>query len=153
MTTCATVQTAWTTKIFNHASIQAITTAIIYHPITQTSESEVDDLYFGAEVNVIEVLISRAIELVMTKEELTSYSVRVSYYKEQDPGSTNYADARAFFETLYPLVKSELGTTWNGTVDYWNINAESVDAEETTIDGRACWKVSATFEGILAQAY
>lgn len=152
-TTCATVQTSWATKIFAHANIKALTEKVIYHPYTQTSEREIEDLYFGAEVNFIQCIVYRVIELVMTQSEITTFNVALSYYRQQEPVSTNYATTRSFFDVLYPLVKSELGQTWDGNVDYFNLRTDDIIVEEATIDGTPCWYQSAIFEGVLSQSY
>ena len=152
MTASTTIESAWTSAIWQHTTILAITDKIIKRPYTTLSEKEYQNLYLDKRINFIEALTTRSQRYNETANILgraTQYEFRIliNYYKdyESDTSGAAYGAIRDFFETLFSLVVSELGNTWDSTVDFWKPQEQQVEITDLEIDKKRTWKGSFTY--------
>lgn len=144
MTTSADIEDAWA-DVWDHADILALTDKIHLYQITLESETEIAKLYSGTEVNFFEVLTARtqqSMQTATTLGETVNYKflVEINYYRELDTDGTNFRAIRDAYETIFDLVKSELGNDWSNTVDLWHPDEGYPSITETTLNNKKCWK-------------
>lgn len=141
-TTSADISAEWASRIFGHATIQAISKKAYSYDITQESEYEVSKFYNDAErrINFFTYLVRRNEERLMSGQVRYSYEVMISYYREEDTEGENWTTIRDLFETLFDLVRSEMGQNWHGLVDFWQPDPAQATIEKTTLDSRPVWR-------------
>jgi len=146
LSTSAAVAAAWNTAIWQHATITSITEKIHAFDIAD-SESEYEDaqLRFQQEINFIQYLVVRASRFgesagITGSVATHTYTVQVIHVREAGTDGANWAAVRNFFETLFGLVVSELGTTWAGTVDLWKPQEGPPRIDQISIDNTPCWR-------------
>jgi hypothetical protein len=152
MTASSTIESAWNSAIWQHATVQAITSKIITRPYSTLSEKEFQSLYLDKRINFIEALTTRSQRYNETANVLgrvTQYEFRIliNYYKdyESDTSGAAYGAIRNFFETLFDLVVSELGNTWDSTVDFWKPQEDQLEITDLEIDKKRTWKGSFSY--------
>lgn len=152
MTTSTDIETVWNTYIWQHATIQAITTKLIKRPQGSLSEKEYQSLYTAKRLNFIEALTSRTqrsqeLANVLGRATTYEYLVQVSYYKdyEDDTVGTSHTAIRDFFETLYQLVVTQLGNTWQGNIETWKPQDGQPEITTLQIDNKRTWRGSYSY--------
>ncbi len=148
--TCAIVQKAFADHVFTDGDILSFTTAIYPYEQTLGSEFEVTKLYYGQEINFISYQVSFLKAFGVTGEVVTDYSVTVSYTRAQDTTGASFTSIRDFFEELFSTIDSNLGATWDSSVDYWLPPDAALEISDITIDSQPCWTASATYRGIIS---
>lgn len=149
MSTAAQVRTAWDTNVFQHSSIQAITTKIYDREMRKdegSSKSQYNLLRFGQEINFIEYVVTRFPNGGEVGARRYQYQVEVSYYRELEKDSTNHNAVIDAFESIDTRVIDGLGFTWGATVDFASQDFESPSIEQITIEGKQVLKVSRVYE-------
>jgi hypothetical protein len=122
-----------------HDRIQGYTPMIYDHDLTEESTKEQSKLFHGTIVNCVSYKVSSSLELRLRGTNTRNFRVEVIYYKQYDVDGDNWKSVVDFFELLQDLLWSELGGTWNSTVDYYvNQDAPPV-IDMQTIGGRRCW--------------
>jgi hypothetical protein len=151
MSTSAQVSTAWGSAIFAHASITAFSTQIYNFDIAD-DKSEAQEVLFrnSQAISFIQYLTVRGEKFGETSETLGrvatyDYQVQISAYRTADINGVNWAAVRDLFDTLFPLVISELGTTWSSTVDYWRPQDGAARIEQILIDDTPVWRGTKSF--------
>lgn len=139
MATGLQVRTAWNTSIWSNATIQAITSKIYNYDVTKQSSKEVSKFYLNQEVNFITYLVSRAQRLRIMQQIEQQFIVDIRYYLVADTEGVNYNALLDAFETIDSLVISQLGTTWGGSVDYYELQSEPVAITEIQIENVSVW--------------
>jgi hypothetical protein len=155
LSTAAQVETAWTTAILDHATIQAITTNSFTYEVTDGSQAEIDLLAYAQRINYIELLVSRAIgpqELGGAAQAECKFEVEIRYTRQKlIEGDTlngaSYAAVSDFFDTVIGLVYSQLGVSWSSTVDFYTHQDGPPKVSEVPVGGVPCWRGSYTFTG------
>jgi hypothetical protein len=147
MSTSAEIEAAWNTKVFQHASIAAITTKVLFREYTEDSETEIGQLYFGQEINFFECLVSQVEEFGMLREIQSRAVVEVRYYRQKDTDGTNWTATRDAMELVIAKVRSELTTSWNNTIDFYTPPTE-IAIDEGSIDGFDLWRATAKFQAV-----
>lgn len=150
MSTIDQVEAQWDALVWAHATIQAITTKILKYEHTDASETEVEDLYYGEIVNFFECIITRsygARKIGSSQRAENIYLVEIRYTKEKDTEGESYRDVIRAIETINTLVETQLGLTWNNTVDYFNRQDSSPTITESKVAGRQCWQAVYRIEG------
>lgn len=152
MSTSAQIEAAWLAAIWNHATIQAYTSKLITRPQGSLSEQEYKSLYLSKKLNFIECLTSRTAKSgelanVLGRATTYDYLVEVNYYRdyEDDTAGTNRLIVRDFQEVLYSLIVSELGNTWDGTVEIWSPKDGQLDITDLQIDNKRTWRSSFSY--------
>ena len=147
MTALSAVRDAWDEVLLSSA-VQDYTTNLYNYDIQPTSNKSVANsalMMLKNELNFAQFVFSKDNEFLMCKELLETFDVIISYYKEIDLNGNNYHAVTDFFDTVFSVVRSEIGTTWSSTVDYYNLNKLSLGSTE--LDGRACWSGTVTYTG------
>ena len=155
MTTSAAVLSAWQTAIFAHASIKAETPHVFAYDITAdiASMGEFTAGIHDQIQNFFTLLTYREtvddnLRASNTSASRFVHTVEVDYYLEKklSESDLNYNEAIRVIELLDDLVRSELGKTWGGTVNFYKLSAlrrpQLVD-----IAGRKVWRVGHTYTG------
>lgn len=145
MSTSAQIETAWTAAIWNHATIQTITDKIHKFEVTQDTEFEVSKLYQNQKVNFFEVLTGRAQDYNETAGTIGEtvryrYEVIINYYREIDTSGAAWTAVRDAMETLFNLVRTELGDSWSNTVETWRPDANISSIVSDTVSNKKVWK-------------
>lgn len=139
MTTAAQIRSAWSTKIWTHATVTAITTKIYDFDLKIESTKEAGRLRFNQEINFFTYLVTSKERLRLMGQREQEFAVEVSYYKRADVDGSNFNDIMNVLETITGLVRTELTSSWNSTVDYYRHQGEQPTIEQITIDGVAVW--------------
>ena len=154
MTTSANVRSAWNSAVLQHDTIQAITSKTYLYDITAALKSTTESvlLYEDAKINFFKLLCSstRDTSSLRGSQGLSRqvFTIEARYYIEKDilDAAQNYNNAIDRIEALDALVISQLGKTWNGTVDF----GEMVGILEPTLvdlDGREVWTCGYQYRG------
>jgi hypothetical protein len=153
MTTSLQVRTAWSTKLLNHSAVEAFTTRAYTYDVSLDNEFDVSKLYHaplsGAPtVNFVLCLVTRQQEPLVIQNTRYTFQVRLEYYLQQeDIGSSTYNTLIDRLETMDDLVRTQLGGTWDGTVDFYSGGTPS-DITVVQIDKRSCWRGAYLYSGI-----
>lgn len=146
MSTAAQVRTAWKTKIFDNATVQAITTSIYDQRMERDgSTSQLALLKYQQEYNWIEYTVQRFPNGGAIGQRRWEYVVNVSLHRELQPNSDNHEITLDNMETISNLVISQLGYTWNSTVDRWIDVAAAPSVDELDIGGKRIVLVAQEF--------
>jgi hypothetical protein len=140
--TIATVKTKWETAIFADATIKGYTTNLYsYDLINTVSKSNAHEakMFLANNLNFAQFIFLGRTRKEMTKDESQIYTVRVDYYKECDLSGTNFNSVVNFQEDLYSVVKTKLGNTWGGAVDFWNVVEEIPQVSSENLNGTPVW--------------
>lgn len=145
MSTAAQVQAAWLTNIWNHATIQAITTQILGYEATDLSESELAAQFEVpsngiSRVNFVQYLVTRTQQFAITNALVYSYSVKIDYFLSTDVDGTSWGQVRDFFDTVFNLVLSQMHPSWGDTVDYYQPQSGPAEITKTQILTEPCWQ-------------
>ena len=146
MSTAAQVRTAWKTKIFDNATVQAITTSIYDQRMERDgSTSQLALLKYQQEYNWIEYTVQRFPNGGAIGQRRWEYVVTVTLHRELLPNSDNHEVTLDNMETISSLVISQLGYTWNSTVDRWIDVASEPSVDELDIGGKRIVLVAQEF--------
>lgn len=132
------IRTAWQENIFEHATVQAWTEQILDYEITQEYQREVVQYMQDAVVNFFTYTVSRSRLEQMSNRALFSHIVTVKYYLEVDPSSvvSTHNTILDRLETFDSLVISQLGRTWDSTVDYYTTQDSPIEISQIKIEDR-----------------
>lgn len=154
MTTVSDIETAWNTAIWGHATITALTPRIFNREIPDLSEEDVRDVSYQQEINFFEWLVKKSVRYPLVSRgvgEDQAFLVEIRYTREKDPHTdrtgTNYNSVRDAYETLLSLVKSELGNSWDSTVDFYTTQQEAIVINERVVGGVEVWSSVFRFQG------
>lgn len=145
MSTSAEVEAAWQTEIWSHDSLTALTDKFHTFQVTLDSEFELSKLQYRGKVNFFEILTGRSQRWLQTASNLGriveyDYAVEINYYKAVDTSGDAHNVVRDAFETIFPLVVSELGDTWSSTVDLWRPDTAIPTIVSAEIREQKVWK-------------
>lgn len=147
MSTAAQVEAAWVENIWQNATITAITPKIYGFNITDDSERETSRLIYQTELNYIQYAVQRSNARAMTSQLEYQFLVDVVYTRKFDVAGENWTAVRDFFDTLYALVHSSLGNSWDGTVDYWREQEGPAEITQIDFEGEPAWQGKYRFIG------
>jgi len=139
MTTAAQIRTAWNTKIWTHASVTSITTKIYDFDLKIESTKEAGRLRYNQEINFFTYIVTSKERLRLMGQREQEFTVEVSYYKRADVDGSNFNDIMNVLETVTGLVRTELTSSWDSTVDFYRHQSEQPSITQITIDGVAVW--------------
>lgn len=151
MSTSAQVSAAWAAAIFSHASITAFSTQIYNFDIADDkSEAQAALFRVGQEISFLQYLTVRGEKFGESAETLGrvatyDFQVQVSAYRTADINGANWVAVRNLFDTLFPLVVSELGNKWSNTVDLWRPQDGAARIEQILIDDTPVWRGTKSF--------
>ena len=146
MSTAAQVRAAWKTKIFDNATVQKITTSIYDQRMERDgSTSQLALLKYEQQYNWIEYTVQRFPNGGAIGQRRWEYIVTVTLHRELLPNSDNHELTLDNMETISSLVISQLGYTWNSTVDRWIDVASEPSIDELDIGGKRIVLVAQEF--------
>lgn len=145
MSTSAQVRTAWSTYVLQHASAQAFTTQMHLFEINDQSEHALELIRYNTEINFVQCLIARAQRSGETSRPAGTsvqydYTVEVRYTREAEPSGANWTAVIDFFDTLQSLVLTQLGNSWQNTVDMYAPQEGVPSIEEIVFDNTKAWQ-------------
>lgn len=156
MTTGAQVRTVWQDNIFNAPSVAAFTSRGYLYDVLADSQFEAAKLYHDPQdggmpqVNFFVCLVRRAQRMELLRGLEQTFEVRLTYYLQQtDVGGPQYNLVADRLELVDDLVRTALGKTWGGTVDYYT-GGEPDRIDVAAVDDRQCWRGGATYLGFKA---
>lgn len=153
MSTSSAIRTAWQTKIFDHATVIDYTTQTFLYDVDQNIKAgvEVGDLYYLQQINFFKCLVFRSRITPVVGGGTSNvtrfvFDVELSYYLEKDLSDSgiNYNNVIDRLEAVDSLVISQLGKTWDSTVDF----AEMINAQGPqiiTLDEKDVWRGTYTY--------
>lgn len=123
----------------------ALTSRFHKFQVSKESEHEMQALYHGQEINFFEILTGRSQRYLESGQTIGGsitydYLVEVNYYRAINPSGSNFTAIRDAFETLFSLVTTELGATWQDTVEIWQPDDVIPAINEELINNIKCWK-------------
>lgn len=148
MSTLAQVRAAWDTKIWANAAISAITDKIFGFDLNLVSTKEVARLRYNQEVNFFLCLITKAERLRPMGQVEQTFTAEVRYYRNIDTSGANFAVATDAIETVSSLVDSQLGATWNSTVDFPRRQEGPLTIKRDQIASNPVWVATYKYLGI-----
>lgn len=141
------VRTAWAT-LFATSQLQAITTKSYFYDILDESETDINKFHYNQEINFFICLVNTGIQYKNFGEILETYTVEIKYYKADNKSGSNQNAIRDNLETLITRVRTTLGVTWSGTVDYYTIQDSAITLENINLAGDECWLGRVVFQGV-----
>ena len=146
MSTAAQVRAAWKSRIFDNATIQAMTTKIYDKTMQRDgTTSQLALLKYEQDYNWMEYVVQRYPNGGAIGQRRFEYVVTVRMHRELEPNSTNHVAVLDDMETLSGLVITELGATWNSTVDRWLDVASEPSIDEIDVSGKRVVLVAQDF--------
>lgn len=139
MTTLAQIRSAWLANIWNHATIQAITTKIYNYDITLDSTFEYSKLRYNQEFNAFVYIVTKYERLGFGGTKYDEFEVEVRYYRKADVEGNNFNTVLETFETLFGLVRTQLSHTWGGTVGAYRTQESAPTLSQVTLEGVPVW--------------
>ena len=145
MSTAALVRAAWATNIFEHATVLAYTTKIYDYDITARSQKETARFRYNTGINFFTYLTTRGHEVKEMGGASSSaiahfnYQVEVRYYLEADTEGTNFNAVVDRLGTIDGLVVTQLGKTWDSTVDFYRPQQEPPTIQLIELDNKPVW--------------
>lgn len=149
MSLSTAIETAWA-PVWAHANITNYTDKIYSRDFSDFSESELRTLFKNGKVNFITWQVKRAQVFGVTSTINYSYTVLVRYYRTKGPSKEEWAEVRDFFEDLFSTVRSQLSSTWSGTVDYWATQEGEPEIITDQISNTQVWRGSFVYTAVKA---
>lgn len=154
MSTTATIVTLWE-DVFNNASMTAISQNAYPYEVKDGSEFEISTMSEDQTIDYFEYLVTREVtarEVGGGSNAIFRFTVEVRYTKQvdDDTAGDSYAGVRDAFDTLLSVVESELGTTWDGNVDYYTHQDGPADIQAVRVADTNCYRGTYKFFGTQA---
>jgi len=152
MSTSEVVRSAWKDKVWEHKSVQAMTSRVFLYDVSIDSTFDVGNLYHATPgkyptINFFLCLVRRQHEPLIMGNTRYTFQVQVLYYLQQEESSSNtYNTLADRLETVDSLVRTELTGNWDDTIDFYNGGVPQ-DISVVTIDDKACWRGGFTYTG------
>lgn len=143
MTDVTTIEDAWETYVWSHATMAAITLKVFKYEIATLSEKEVQNLLYMQEVNCFEVVTTREVgsqEIGNATSAHITYPVQVRYTRQADPDGDNYRAVLAAIASLQGVVNTSLGSSWQNTVDYYLHQEGPLEVQSEVIANVPCYR-------------
>ncbi len=151
MTTAADIEVAWTASVWTADSVEAFSSLVLTRAISEFSEAETSPFHDHdlAEINFFSFVVTRKplnsiIAGGTTGSTQYQFDVRVSYYRTIDAEGTNHDLTRDGIEAVDDVVRSALGKTWGGTVDFFEYG-DTKPPTRGEVDGTPVWEASQTY--------
>lgn len=142
MATFQQIRDAWDQFVWAN---EAIVEPVLPREYTQESEKETASLRYKGKINFWTYTVELATSLLMANRRSDEWTVTVSYFLEHSAQEDNYNTVLDKWETLYTLVKDELGLTWDNLIAGYNYQKDPVTVEQIEIDSRKVWRMRYKF--------
>lgn len=143
MSTAAAIENVWDTYIWDNATISAYSDIVFEQEISDITSTDMADLECAGEINFFEFVVSRnhlPFEIGSSTAVTYEYRVDIRYTREQDAERLNYQRVRDALIDIETKVHTALGSTWQGTVDFYQPQSEPASINEATVADKACWR-------------
>ncbi len=147
MSTTSEVVAAWDTLIWQHSDITNITPNIFNFDLITLSTKEYARLRYEQIINAFFYTVNRAERLRLMGQREQRFDIRISYYLQADIAGDKYAEVNDRFETLDATVRSELGSKWANTVDYYRNQEGPVSIVTEQLENRPVYKATYSYTG------
>lgn len=147
MSSLASVRTAWDAVLAN-ATLTAYSGALYNYDIVSTiGVGEINEslLMYSGQLNFAQFVFDKTHNFDMIKEVKETFDVAITYYLEMDIDGDNFHAVTDFFDDLFEVVRTELGTSWTDTIDFYTMDDVSVASDELT--GKQCWVATQNYVG------
>jgi hypothetical protein len=149
----STIRDLFQTKIFNHATIQGITTKTFNYDIDISTDKDLNNLKHNQRINFFSYQALRSIDYEITSMNGNAndygyrYEVQINYYLESENKSESFNQVIDRMEIIENLIHSELGIRWDNTVEVFRQEGNSLP-EIITIQDIECWKMTSLYVGL-----
>jgi len=144
-----TVRQAWRDKIWTHSQVRALTEKVLEHDLSEDSHKEISQTRHNQKINFFGFRVRRRIQTLLNRKLRYYYVVDISYTRWADPDGTNYNAVLDGIELVVDLVRSELGSTWNGQVEDSVPQATVPNITVVSLGEEKVYRAEFTFEGII----
>lgn len=147
MTALSAVRTAWS-NVLENATVQGYTANQYTYNIAGTTNESISNtglFYAASQLNFVQYEFIKNQNFAQTKEKNEIFNVIISYYREIDIDGDNFRSITDFFDSLFDVVRSEIGYSWNSTIDFYEVGDVSMTTDQ--LDNRACWVGTCTYTG------
>ena len=148
MSTLVEVRAAWN-NVLSDSTVTDYTERVYNYDIINTegvSEGHESQFMDDGYINFVQFVTTVDREFVSTNEVQEIFTVSITYYRGIDIDGDNSKSASEFFDDLFNVVRSELGTSWDSTIDFYTM--ESVSRLTQVIDNKNTWVATQNYVGI-----
>ena len=148
MSTLVEVRAAWN-NVLSDSTVTDYTERVYNYDIINTegvSEGHEAQFMDDGYINFVQFVTTVDREFVSTNEVQEIFTVSITYYRGIDIDGDNSKSASEFFDDLFNVVRSELGTSWDSTIDFYTM--ESVSRLTQVIDNKNTWVATQNYVGI-----
>lgn len=142
----------WSAQLFPDqvVSFAQFTTKRFTYAVTDDSEFEVANFYQDNAINFFEIYGDLVVKRLMSEAEEYTYTMTVNYYrtKQENTDGVSWQSVRTFLDFAFYVVRTRLGESWGGYVDYWRPQEEPTEILEVDLAGEKVWKGIIKFIGI-----
>ena len=145
MSTPAQIRAAWLAGIWNHATVQAYTTKIYDYDITLKSQKEAAKFRHNTLINFFTYLTTRGHQFPeiggLSSSAIVhfSYQVEIRHYLEAGTEGDNFNAVIDRLAAIDGLVVTQLGSTWDGVVDFYRPQQEPPTVTLIELDNKSVW--------------
>lgn len=149
MATIDQIRTEWETTVWADSSIVE---PVLPRAYTEESEKETAALRYQGRINFWTYTVELATQFMMANRRSDEWTVTVGYYLEHSANGDNYNLVLDKWESLYTLVRTNLGLTWGDLVGGYNHQTDPLTVEQVEIDNRKVWRFQYKFIGFDTRA-
>lgn len=110
-------------------------------------EADIDDLYHDGKVNFFQCITKSREQIGITQQTFLRVTVTVSYYKEIATNVNSFNDVIDRLEELRDLVRDSLGTDWNGSIEYYQLQDAEPAIDEVQLGSIRMWRGTEQYIG------
>jgi hypothetical protein len=126
-------------KVFDDGDIRQITPNAYSYDIIEDSELDSRKFRHKQDVNFFVYLVTKSVERKAFGCELEQYNIEIKYYRKDDKEGIAQNEIKQNFELVYSKIKSLIGNTLDGSVDYFLTNNNFINLSTITLDGGVVW--------------
>lgn len=134
------VRSLWDSNIWQHLTILALTDRIYNRDLSTEALGQDAALRYAQNVNFFNYIVRRYVEAQIGNTYVYRFTVDVYYTHEDKAGIDAYNKVLDAFETIESLVRSEMGSHWDGLMDDYQLQQQPIDITQTDINNVICWR-------------
>lgn len=134
--------------LFDTSTMRAITPNAYDHDILEDSNYDARKMLSEKEVNFWVYLVTKQVLQKLSGAEQETYNIEFKYYRFADKAGDNQAELFDTFEELHSNIRTVLGTTLSGTVDFYRSLDRPITKTTLVLDGKPCWVGSSVYEAV-----
>jgi len=141
-TTNSSIRNAWKSLVFKHDDIATITDCIYDRRLDPLSQSELAKMYFNKEINCIEYVVSSTCIPGLCGGFRYVYSIDITITRKADVQGLNFNRVLDTIEKILNLQVTELGTSWNDNIDYYENPANPPIIDYQNVADVPCYRAN-----------